>query len=273
MIRDGAVALREARSLSSGDVALRPYSFGRRLPHMAGENVGKQRYHSHRHRRTVERRAAGRQGYPVGESGRGSQKSVANGRSAPAFHTICSRPYPPGGSVAAIVSGSPSIWELLHERHCCQGQWHSPVSSPLGVAYGRRRDSQSGREDDGRRIFSTERAFRRASSTCAHPFRFASLSQMALWRWKETPLNGAARPLGKIVLVDDTVAADATCAWMMGFEPDRIVHIREHSKFVGNASPALVDQLGETVAFPVTPFQVVPGHAGCNLLRTDHSIK
>jgi uncharacterized protein (DUF362 family) len=31
------------------------------------------------------------------------------------------------------------------------------------------------------------------------------------------PLNGTARALGKIVLADDPVAADATCARLMGF--------------------------------------------------------
>jgi uncharacterized protein (DUF362 family) len=72
------------------------------------------------------------------------------------------------------------------------------------------------------------------------------------------PLNGTPRLLGKIVLADDTVAADATCARLMGFEPDRIVHIREGSRFLGNASPAVIDQVGETVNAPATPFQVVP---------------
>ena len=48
------------------------------------------------------------------------------------------------------------------------------------------------------------------------------------------PLNGTPRPLGKIVLADDPVAADATCARLMGFEPGRIVHIREGSRFLGN---------------------------------------
>ena len=36
------------------------------------------------------------------------------------------------------------------------------------------------------------------------------------------PLNGTARPLGKIVLADDPVAADATCAYLMGFKPDTL---------------------------------------------------
>jgi Domain of unknown function (DUF362) len=56
------------------------------------------------------------------------------------------------------------------------------------------------------------------------------------------PLNGTARSLGKIVLADDPVAADATCARLMGLEPNRIVHIQEGAKFLGNASNAVIDQ-------------------------------
>src|SRR5664279_4839426 len=48
------------------------------------------------------------------------------------------------------------------------------------------------------------------------------------------PLNGSARPLGRIVLADDPVAADATCARLMGFEPSRITHIGEGARFLGN---------------------------------------
>jgi uncharacterized protein (DUF362 family) len=72
------------------------------------------------------------------------------------------------------------------------------------------------------------------------------------------PLNGTARPLRKIVLADDPIAADATCARLMGFEPDRIVHIREGAKFLGNVSPSLIDQVGEALTPPTTPFDVVP---------------
>src|SRR5664280_1434625 len=72
------------------------------------------------------------------------------------------------------------------------------------------------------------------------------------------PLNGLAGPLGKIVLADDPVAADATCARLMGFEPGKITHICEGLKFLGNASPSLIDQVGETVNAPATPFQLVP---------------
>jgi len=72
------------------------------------------------------------------------------------------------------------------------------------------------------------------------------------------PLNGTARTLGKIVVADDPVAADATCARLMGLHPERVRHIREGSRFLGNASPTLIDQVGETVASPTIPFGVVP---------------
>ena len=72
------------------------------------------------------------------------------------------------------------------------------------------------------------------------------------------PLNGTPRLLRKIVLADDPVAADATCARLMGFEPERIVHIREGSRFLGNASPVLIDQIGEALQTPASPFHSVP---------------
>ena len=72
------------------------------------------------------------------------------------------------------------------------------------------------------------------------------------------PLNGVPRRLGKIVLSNDPVAADATCARLMGFEPNRVPYIREASRFLGNSSPFLIDQTGETLTTPATPFQVVP---------------
>jgi uncharacterized protein (DUF362 family) len=72
------------------------------------------------------------------------------------------------------------------------------------------------------------------------------------------PLNGSPRPLGRIVLADDPIAADATCARLMGFEPERIVHIREGARFLGNSSPRFIDQAGETLTYPATPFRVVP---------------
>lgn len=72
------------------------------------------------------------------------------------------------------------------------------------------------------------------------------------------PLNGTPRPLGMIVLADDPVAADATCARSMGLEPDRVAHIHEAAKFLGNSCPKLIDQAGEVLRSPGGPFEVVP---------------
>ena len=72
------------------------------------------------------------------------------------------------------------------------------------------------------------------------------------------PLNGTPRHLAKIVLSNDPVAADATCSRLMGFEPNRVPHIREASRFLGNSSSAAIDQAGEALIPPQIPFEVVP---------------
>src|SRR6266568_803250 len=72
------------------------------------------------------------------------------------------------------------------------------------------------------------------------------------------PLNGSARRLNRIILADDPVAADATCARLMGLNPDKIVHLRAGAQFLGNSSVARIDQLAEAVCFPEVPFQTVP---------------
>lgn len=72
------------------------------------------------------------------------------------------------------------------------------------------------------------------------------------------PLNGTPRALGRIVLADDAVAADATCARLMGLAPDRVVHIRAGAQFLGNYSIPLIQQIGEELQVPSAPFAIVP---------------
>ncbi len=72
------------------------------------------------------------------------------------------------------------------------------------------------------------------------------------------PLNGHPRPLNRIVLADDPVAADATCARLMGLDPTRITHIRIGAKFLGNVSTERIDQVAEAVCAPANPFEVEP---------------
>jgi uncharacterized protein (DUF362 family) len=64
------------------------------------------------------------------------------------------------------------------------------------------------------------------------------------------PLSGTPRCVNRIVLADDPVAADATCARLMGLDPERIVHIRAGSQFLGNFSAGLIDQIAESVFLP-----------------------
>jgi len=45
---------------------------------------------------------------------------------------------------------------------------------------------------------------------------------------------------------------------LMGLEPNRIPHIREASRFLGNSCMALIDQVGEKLMPPKIPFEVMP---------------
>jgi uncharacterized protein (DUF362 family) len=72
------------------------------------------------------------------------------------------------------------------------------------------------------------------------------------------PLNGHPRPLNRLVLADDPVAADATCARLMGLDATRITHVRIGAQFLGNASTGRIDQVAEAVRAPANPFEVVP---------------
>ena len=72
------------------------------------------------------------------------------------------------------------------------------------------------------------------------------------------PLQGTARDLGRIVLADDPVAADATCARLMGFDPHRVQHLSEGGRFLGNLRADRITMLAERIEGPIRPFAVVP---------------
>ena len=71
------------------------------------------------------------------------------------------------------------------------------------------------------------------------------------------PLAGTSRRMDRIVLSDDPVAADATCARLMGLVPERIPHITETAKFLGNILPDRINQLAEPLTLPEVPFEAV----------------
>ena len=60
---------------------------------------------------------------------------------------------------------------------------------------------------------------------------------------------------------DDPVAADFTCARLMGFDPYRISHLAQATQFLGNGDVQRIDQLGERLPRTVRPFSVLPDFA------------
>jgi uncharacterized protein (DUF362 family) len=48
------------------------------------------------------------------------------------------------------------------------------------------------------------------------------------------PLNGGSADLRTVLLADDPVAADATLASLIKVDPDRVTHLREAGRFLGN---------------------------------------
>jgi uncharacterized protein (DUF362 family) len=72
------------------------------------------------------------------------------------------------------------------------------------------------------------------------------------------PLQGTARELGRIVLADDPVAADATCARLMGFDPHRVQHLSEGGRFLGNLRADRITMLAERIEGPIRPFAALP---------------
>src|SRR5450432_1133827 len=71
------------------------------------------------------------------------------------------------------------------------------------------------------------------------------------------PLHGSHRHLGKIVLADDPVAADFTCARLMGLNPSLVWHLHRAAHFLGNGSPGRIDLIAERLPHQIIPFDVL----------------
>jgi uncharacterized protein (DUF362 family) len=57
------------------------------------------------------------------------------------------------------------------------------------------------------------------------------------------PLNGGDRRLSTLVLSDDPVAADRYCIEFLGFPLNRVGHVTEAGRFLGNISRDSIDRL------------------------------
>jgi uncharacterized protein (DUF362 family) len=70
------------------------------------------------------------------------------------------------------------------------------------------------------------------------------------------PTQGTAKFAGVLVMGDDPVAVDGTCARLMGLVPERIDYLKRAGLLLGHLKLEKIRQLGETVESARTPFQV-----------------
>ena len=69
------------------------------------------------------------------------------------------------------------------------------------------------------------------------------------------------RIFGGALLADDPVAADFTCAHLMGLNPFRVSHLAQAAEFLGNGAPDRIVQLAEALPTGARPFAVLPEFA------------
>ena len=72
------------------------------------------------------------------------------------------------------------------------------------------------------------------------------------------PIQGTAKPSGVLVMGDDPVAVDATCARLMGLVPERIDYLAKAGALLGHLAEGKIRQLGESIESVATPFAVLP---------------
>jgi uncharacterized protein (DUF362 family) len=70
------------------------------------------------------------------------------------------------------------------------------------------------------------------------------------------PIQGTIKPAGVLILGDDPVAVDATCARVMCLKPEQIKHIARAATLLGHISPDKITQLGESIATVHVPFSI-----------------
>jgi uncharacterized protein (DUF362 family) len=71
------------------------------------------------------------------------------------------------------------------------------------------------------------------------------------------PIQGEPKPAGVIVMGDDPVAVDATCARIMGFVPERVDYLANAGLILGHLKEEKIRQLGESIASVHSPFAVL----------------
>jgi uncharacterized protein (DUF362 family) len=71
------------------------------------------------------------------------------------------------------------------------------------------------------------------------------------------PIQGISKQCGLLILGDDPVAVDATCARIMCLLPEKIEYLARAAMLLGHIQPEKIQQIGESVAATQTPFAVL----------------
>jgi len=73
------------------------------------------------------------------------------------------------------------------------------------------------------------------------------------------PIQGTPKPVGVLVFGDDPVAVDATCARVVGLNPEKIHYLKQGGEFLGHLEEAKIQQTGSEVSAVQTQFHVIEG--------------
>lgn len=79
------------------------------------------------------------------------------------------------------------------------------------------------------------------------------------------PIMGTARHVGALIMGQDVVAVDATCARLMGVDPTRVRYLADAGRFLGHIDERVIDMRGEPMARFATTFALPPLFAGLSL--------
>ena len=76
------------------------------------------------------------------------------------------------------------------------------------------------------------------------------------------PIMGKPRPVGALIIGQDVVAVDATCARLMGVDPARVPYLQEAGGFLGHTQEQHIVMRGEPLARFAGRFELPPSVAG-----------
>ena len=71
------------------------------------------------------------------------------------------------------------------------------------------------------------------------------------------PIMGREHPVGLIAMGTDLPAVDATCARVVGIDPEKLIYLDAAGHFLGNIEPRRIDQRGEDPARFRTDFALI----------------